>query len=590
MKQEKTTVLILGAGPAGLSTAVSLATAGVACVLVERQPADNTAVSTMPRAQRLNVRTVEILRQLGLETAVRELAETPDKRPTMIFTTAVSAPELTRFPLTHEQDEAEHSPVTHLYLTQPNLEKLLAERLDGLPNLTRYDEHEWVRVETVGEQVTAVIRPRYGGERLTIQADYIIVADGASHLTSELLGRETKRAGDLPHMMTIHFRAPELNGEPCERYWLFNKQLVGTLTPVAGQADEWVLMMPFIPPEQKLGTLSAADCTALIRTAVNDYQLTPDILNTAVWPMQAHILERFDLGQRIFFVGDAAHQFGLLGDLGLNMALQGAHNLAWKLRAVCAGWADPALLTTYDTEWRPVALLRLHNSYDHLQALFALFGLDTADLHQIQAWMNRGSTRILPHELQEHLPVLALRRQLDKLAVLGEDSERGERRRKGIVNRVQEAGDDWFQPWGLDLGYVYESGALLAENSPQPAGVNPLAEYVPSTWPGVRLPHVWLTRPGTDAPISTLDLVEPDRLLLLTSNPLWAETATAVAEQLGVPLKAVVVGEKGDLQDGSGRWSVVSGIGTAGAVLVRPDGHVAWRSLRLPDTAVAAQK
>lgn len=596
MKETETTVLILGAGPAGMLAALTLTKANIPCVLVERHPRPWPQPETPPKAQRLNVRTMELMRHLGLETAVRAQAETAAQRPTMIFTTAVQDTELTRFDLTHEQDESEHSPVSHLYVNQHDLEGILAEQLAEQTGLTRYNEHEWVRVtpSPSGAPATAVLRPLYGGERLAVHADYIIVADGADSVTAQLLGRGAKEAGPLPNMMSIHFRAA-LPAEPCERYWLFNEQLVGTLTAVAGRQDEWVLLMPFIPPQQKLGTLSAADCTELIRTAVGDFRLSPDVLHTAVWPMRTQILERFDWAERIFFVGDAAHQYSLLGDLGLNMALLGTHNLAWKLQAVCQGWADPALLTTYDTEWRPVALERMNYSHTHLHDLYELFGLELADLHQIQAWTERGTTRILPHEWQEGWPTLALRRQLDKLRVLDEDSERGERRRKNIVTRVREMGDEWFQPWGMDLGYAFQHGALLAENSPQPAGVNPLTEYAPSTWPGARLPHVWLTRTGQDEgtdknkKLSTLDLVTPGHFLLLTSNVAWAETATAVAEQMNMPLNTIVVGENGAVQDIAGRWSVVSGIGTAGAVLVRPDGHVAWRSLRLPDSAVAHQ-
>lgn len=587
MKQLQTTVLILGGGTAGLLSAYALGTAEVNCLLVERQT--EAQQSKMPRAQYLNVRTLEILRQWGLHTAVSDHALPTDHPPSMIFTTAVNRPPLAQFTFSEPTDGVAQSPHTPIYVNQSDLERVLRERLAALPHVTRYDGHEWVQV-TPAPQATAVIRPLFGGERLTIQADYIIAADGADSLTARLLGRTYKSGGDLPQMMTLHFRAKGLSPSLTGQYWLFNAGLAGTLTPVAGKQGEWLLHLPFIPPAQKLGTLSAANCTELIRTAVDDYQLTPEVLHTAVWPMRTQVLERFDAGERLFFVGDAAHQFSLLNDAGLNTAVQGVHNLIWKIQAVCEGWADPALLTTYDTEWRPQALARMSLNHDHFHELYTLFGLDPDALAQIQAWMGRGSTRILPHELQENLPVVAWRRQLDKLKLLEEDSERGERRRKTITNQVQERGRAWFQPWGVSLGYAYERGALLAENSPQPQGVNPLTEYVASTWPGARLPHVWLTRSaeGTTETISTLDLVAPHRFLWLTSNPAWAEVATAVAENLGVPLHTVLIGADGAVQDEQGQWSVVAGIGTAGAVLVRPDGHIAWRSLRLPEPNVAA--
>ncbi len=599
MKQTKTTVLILGAGPAGLLAAYALATAEIPCMLVERRDSSTRDKNTLPRTQRLSVRSLEALRQLGLDTAVQTLAaQSEDDQPSsLVFTSAVNHPELARFMLSDPPDMADHSPVSPIYVNQFQLETLLAERVAALPHITLCEAHEWVQVTagTATEPATAVIRPLYGGERTLVQADYIIAADGADSLTARLLGRGYKSEGDLPQMLTIHFRAAGISSAQGNHYWLFNQRLVGLLTPVvgAGTQDEWVLHLPFIPSAPKLGTLSAAECTELIRTAVDDYQLTPEVLNTAVWPMRTQLLERFDVGERIFFVGDAAHQFSLLNDAGLNTAVQGVHNLIWKMKAVCHGWADPALLTSYDTEWRPYALQRIQYNHAHLHELMALFNLDLADLYQIQAWLARGSTRILPRELQKNLPAIALRRQLDMLKILAEDSERGERRRKVITNRMQERGAAWFQPWGMVLGQAYGQGAVMTEYSPQPQGVNPLTDYVPSTWPGSRLPHVWLTQKRTtsDQPerLSTLDLVAPDSFLLLTSNAAWAETATAVAQKLGVPLKTVQIGEQGDVQDERGRWSVVAGIGTAGTVLVRPDGHVAWRSLQLPDTAVAEQ-
>jgi 2-polyprenyl-6-methoxyphenol hydroxylase-like FAD-dependent oxidoreductase len=585
MKETSTTVLILGGGPAGLLAAYGLATAGVACTLIERRAVGQ--INPLPRAQRLDVRSLEILRQWGLEQAVREVAELPESRPAMIFATAVSSPPITQFPLTHDADEAEHSPTTHLYVNQSDLEKLLVERVAASPLVTCYHEYEWVQVRAEAGCATAVIRPIHGGERQTITADYLLAADGAQSVTARLLGRGYKTVGALPDMFAIHFRVPmPLAAQACEQYWLFNEKVAGTLTPVAGRTNEWWWQQPFVPPQQRLGKLNTQLCTELIRTAVGDHQLAPEILHTAVWPQRTRLLERFDVGGRLFFIGSAAHQFSQLGDLELNMALQGVHNLVWKMVAVCHGWAQPGLLTTYDTEWRPHALRRMDYSYEAWQAIYAMLGLVTDELHEVQAWQLRPSTRVWPHEWQEGWPMMRQRRQLAPLKLLAEDSERGERRRKTIINQVRGMGDEWFQPWGMALGFAYEQGALQGEKSPQPTAVNPLTGYAPSTWPGVRLPHVWLNVVGEDAPLSTLDLVEPDKFLCLTSHAGWAEAATAVAENLGIPLKLVQVGK--DVQDDTGRWSVLAGIGTAGAVLVRPDGHVAWRSLRAPESASMA--
>jgi hypothetical protein len=224
--------------------------------------------------------------------------------------------------------------------------------------------------------------------------------------------------------------------------------------------------------------------------------------------MAAQTAERFRAG-RVFLAGDAAHLIPPAGGYGMNTGIQDAHNLAWKLAGVLAGWAGPSLLDTYEAERQPVA-------------------------------------RFVTEQ--------------------------------ALLNLRQPGRPEQYATLGLALGVSYDSAAAVPDGTPAPEIGNPVTDYVPAARPGSRAPHAWLRRDG--ARISTIDLFDTDfTLLAATSGQRWRDAAAMAARDLGVPLAAYTIGVGGDLGDEQGTWTQTYGIGPDGAVLVRPDGHVAWRSV-----------
>jgi hypothetical protein len=271
----------------------------------------------------------------------------------------------------------------------------------------------------------------------------------------------------------------------------------------------------------------------LVRQAAGVPDAPVAIRSIGFWVMSAQIALRFR-ERRVLLVGDAAHRTTPAGGLGMNTDLQSAHNLVWKLAAVLSGVAGERLLDTYQAERRGVATMNTEISKERAEGVF-----------DAGAAAARG----------------------DFAAI-----------RKRVAAMAREPGR-----LGQDLGYTYESGAIVPDGTPPIERADPIADYLPNARPGARAPHLWLERDA--ARLSSLDLFDTAFVLLTgrDGDP-WREAATAITQQDRVPLQAYRVGDGGaaDLVDRTGAFPDLYGIGPKGAVLVRPDGFVAWRAPSLP--------
>lgn len=259
--------------------------------------------------------------------------------------------------------------------------------------------------------------------------------------------------------------------------------------------------------------------------------------------MSAQVADGMGQG-RIFLAGDAAHRFPPTGGLGLNTGFQDAHNLAWKLGAVEDGWAPGTLLESYAKERLPVAR---ENAKQSLQ--------------------NAVKMALLPQALGTDTEPTSKR----MAATLGEAEGR-----RAVEAAIEEQAEH-FDMLGLQLGYAYADGALALEGSTPPKLTSP-REYEPSAHPGARLPHTWLEVDG--ARLSSLDLVPLGSFALISfgAHERWAQAAAGVSR---VPLEHVRIGVDAELVDGA--WPMTLEVDEDGALLVRPDQHVAWRSRVAPE-------
>ncbi|MFB8239237.1 FAD-dependent oxidoreductase [Kitasatospora purpeofusca] len=514
---DRVPVLIVGGSLVGLSAALFLGRLGVRHLLVEK----HADTSRHPRGRGNNVRTMELYRVAGIEAAIREAATVLAPNHGILQAPSLTGEEQEW--LFREIDPggrlARFSPSSWCLCSQNDLEPVLRHAARELGADIRFGT-ELLSFEQDDEGVTALLRSRETGEERTVRAQYLVAADGPRSPARTELGIGQSGKGELFHNVSITFRAKRLAEVVGDRHfiacYLTNPEADGALLPVDNR-EEWVFHAPWHPEHgEPLEAFTDERCARHIRAAVGMPELDVEVTGRAPWHAAERVAESYSSG-RVFLAGDSAHEMSPTGAFGSNTGIQDAHNLAWKLAAVLCGWAGPGLLDTYGQERRPVA----------------------------RVTSERASARSAEHSHPGYAVVPGVGRQAGVLAVA--------------------------------LGYRYPQGAVT--------GTDPRGPVVPEAFesagePGSRAPHQWLRRAGVR--LSTLDLYEQTMVLLTGSaGTAWQEGARLAADRLAVPLEAFRIGPDGedDLAPEPGEdFAAVHGIGPDGALLVRPDGFVAWRA------------
>jgi putative polyketide hydroxylase len=353
-------VVIVGAGPAGLVTAVTLARQGVGTLLVERNP----GLSPLPRATGVSVRTMELLRSWGLEEAVR--AGQLDITYVGAFAAeTLASPEGVSLPLGFPDLElaAAHSPTTPAGVPQDHLEPVLLDHLRGLPAAEVRFGTELVGFALDADGVTVTLTERATGAEWTVRAAYLVGADGAHSRVRAGLGVAMEGPGHLAEQLTALFEAPLAEVVGDRRYGIYfiqHPEAGGVLVP-NGSRGRWLYGRGWDPAQERLEDYGDARLTDLIRTAVGVADLPVRVVAKGAFSFAAQVAERYREG-RAFLVGDAAQRLTPRTGMGMNTAVAEGHDLGWKLAWVLNGWAGPALLDTYEAEWRPVGARRAARS------------------------------------------------------------------------------------------------------------------------------------------------------------------------------------------------------------------------------------
>jgi len=351
--EEHVPVVVVGAGPAGLTAAIALARAGVETLLVERR----AHTSRVPRANAVSTSTMELLRSWGLEERVREADLEVELQPWVTATLATARHGHAvdaGFP-TREQ-AALISPTGPAGVAQNHLEPVLEGHLRSLAHARVQRGTELLHVDNRHDGVILRVRDLASGAERVVSARYLIAADGVRSTVRSALGITASRSQELEARLSVLFRAPLWGLVGDYRYAIYFIT-AAERSPVfvpAGRPDRWVFATEWDSDPEQIMALDRSEVTRWIREAAGDRTLAPEIESVAAVPFGIDVAERFRDG-RVFLIGDAAHRVTPRGATGLNTAIRDGFDLGWKLAWVMRGWADEALLDSYESERRPVA-------------------------------------------------------------------------------------------------------------------------------------------------------------------------------------------------------------------------------------------
>jgi putative polyketide hydroxylase len=466
-----TDVLVVGAGPAGLATAISALRNGARALVLERRPGP----STLPRANGVSVRSMELFRFWGIAGAVRAGAIDCEPVSEVVRVLAGRPRDVTPLARASARQTLAVSPALPALVPQDHIEPLLVERVRALGGTVRFGAAV-TGLRTSSDGVRAEVDGGGG-----IRARYVVGADGPRSTVRAALGIGWQRLGTVgryEHVLFRPDRAMLVGCRPAALSFVQHPDAGGVLLPIG--SGRWA----FVHPVADSAVRTLPDHIALLRTATGLADLRPEVLRTQRFTMAADVATGYRSGPG-FLVGDAAHRMTPFGGIGMNTALHDGHELGWRLAWAVRGLAGDALLDSYGAEREPVGRA------------------------------NAGRTLSSERHPDDGLP--------------------------------------------RDLGGLYRSRVIAARRDrpgPRAAG------------PGERAPHVWIRRDGRRC--SVLDLFDAG-LTLVTAAPAWRRAADRIAE----PTLRVLAAD--DLGDGRDRLVAAYRLGAGAAVLVRPDGVVAWR-------------
>ena len=565
-------VLIVGGGGAGLTASMLLSKLGVDHLLVSALP----HTSDLPKAHVLNQRAMEIMEDVGTAKEIDERSAPAENMAASAFYAGLAGPteihgrRLAKVEAWGAAGDDENwrsaSPWYQRNLPQIRLEPVLKKRAEELaPGRIRFG-HELVDLRQDDDGVTARIRDRATDDEYEVRSRYLVGADGG-RTVPRLIGVKHEGLGVVTQTATLHVSADFSDlaqDDDVLIRWLLSPQTGRGVVMVpmgperwGPQSEEWVIHMNY--PVNDPRAASDQQVEEDVRVSLGIPDLPMEIHRITRWSVDAVMADSFQAG-RVFLLGDAAHRHPPTGGLGLTSAMHDAHNLCWKLAAVLAGHADATLLDTYEPERRPSlernAQRALENAINHFTIMSAIG---------------------FSHENSEEQNLAALRRLWS-----GEPADAEVR--SAALRAIREQSME-FGEHNVEFGYVYESAGVVPDGTPRPELLDDIRVYTPSTRPGSPLPHAWIDDEDQNRrPIK--DLVEPGRFLLIAGEDggAWCEAAQRLAEATGLPLDAVRIGHlDGDLFDPRCTWLRRREISGEGAILVRPDRFIGWRSLGAAD-------
>lgn len=565
----RTDVLIVGTGPAGAAAALALSSLGIDNIMLTKY----RWTANTPRAHITNQRSMEVFRDFGIEDQVMADAVDNDLIGDTVFCTSIAGEEIGRILTwgTHPTRAADHrlaSPSWEVDIPQTMLEPILVKNATMRGTQTRFST-EYLSHTQDAEGVQARVRDRVTGVEYTIHARYLIGADGARSVIAQEIGLPFEGQMDIAGSMNITFKADiaaHVAHRPSVLYWVVQPGsdvggIGAGLVRMVRPWNEWLIVWGYdINAEPPV--LDEEEAKRIVRSLLGMPDLEVEITGKSLWGVNEMYATHLQNG-RVFCAGDAIHRHPPSNGLGSNTSVQDAYNLAWKLAAVLRGQAAPSLLETYSQERAPVArriVTRANQSSREFTDLFTALGLDgLSGEAEMQAAIDERKA----------------------------DTPEGAAKRAALVEAMEKKNYE-FNAHGVELGQFYVSDAIISD------GPEPLDERDPdlyhrrSTVPGAKLPHAWVGNHTTK--LAMLDLAPYDRWTVITgtNGGAWVEAASSASAALGVDVETVVIGPGQEVTDLYYDWARVREIGEDGALLVRPDKHIAWRVAELPTDPAAA--
>lgn len=533
----KPEVIVVGAGPVGLGAALELARFGIRSLIIEK----HESTSWHPKTRNFNTRTMEIARGWGpaVYQRLRSIDTPPGwKSPIRFLDSAVGRQVAAIESRGFEGPGPDVSPAQPVMSSQELIEEILLEACFATGLVEVRFQCEAVALERGGQpgdtSAALRVRSRTNGAEETLEAEAIVAADGADSILRGELGLQMEGVRGRGHLVNCYFRAPlepYLGERTAVLYFVSNERARGVLQPLDAEG-RWLCQIGVPTAQWSPEQFTKDDARDWVRAASGVDDLAVEVISLGFWQSNAIVADRLVSG-RVVVCGDAAHQFPPTGGLGVNTGLQGMHNAMWKLAFALKGHASWALVETYDTERRGLAREIADQSLEN--------SVNVARIHA--AAIAGGESGLSPEQVAT-----------------------GARR--------------YGNHLGVELGASYASAAVIADGTAPPEVADAYSDYIPSATPGRRAPHVWLGR--RDGRVSTLDLFGAGFTLLAGPEARgWRALARGYARAEGAPLACYQVGGAGLHDDGA--FCRAYGIGADGAVLVRPDGHIAMRSVGAPE-------
>lgn len=520
----ETPILVVGAGPIGLAMTIELGRRGISSTLVER--GDGTIEH--PRTGLVAIRTMEAFRQWNVSENVRACGFPPDYELSMVFCTSLNGLLLDREPYPSMRDTPipPETPEKKQRCPQLWLQPILLESARSNPLTSLMFKHQFEKLEQTPDYVEATVHDLDSGEEKRIRAHYLLGCDGATSLVRAQAGIEMQ-GRLLSYSVNILIHAPDLVSQHImgqgERYMFVGQTgMWGNLTVVDG-ADIWRLTVLGSEEKMELDTFDAHHWVRKAFGTLDDPdRIKFEVLSVTPW-RRSEMLATHYVNGRVVLVGDSAHTMSPTGGMGMNTGIQEVLDLGWKLEGLLDGWAGPKLLTSYEIERRPVAERNISFSTQNFRA-----------------WQDTP----------------------DPGAVC-DDTPEGQLVRAAIGKRLRDSTRVEWESMGLQLGHRYEGSPICVPDGTPPTP-DDFRLYVPTARPGSRAPHAWLPDGR-----STLDLFGKGFVLLQfgENEPSAIERFIKAFATREIPLEVVTITDTSIAELYERRF-----------VLVRPDGHVAWRA------------